>query len=77
MDGAGADHVGRDDDLEARGPHVAELQHMLARFGYAADITHRYDQSTREVITAFQRHFRPACVDGITDTSTMTRCGAC
>jgi N-acetylmuramoyl-L-alanine amidase len=58
-------------DLEARGAHVAELQRMLARFGYAADITHRYDQPTREVITAFQRHFRPARVDGVTDASTL------
>ena len=58
-------------DLEARGAHVAELQRMLARFGYAADITHRYDKPTREVIIAFQRHFRPARVDGVTDTSTL------
>jgi N-acetylmuramoyl-L-alanine amidase len=58
-------------DLEARGAHVAELQRMLARFGYTADITHRYDQPTREVVIAFQRHFRPARVDGVTDTSTL------
>jgi N-acetylmuramoyl-L-alanine amidase len=58
-------------DLEARGAHVAELQRMLARFGYAADITHRYDKPTREVIIAFQRHFRPARVDGVTDASTL------
>jgi N-acetylmuramoyl-L-alanine amidase len=57
--------------LDDRGEHVAELQRMLARFGYAADITHRYDQATREVVTAFQRHFRPARVDGIADASTM------
>jgi N-acetylmuramoyl-L-alanine amidase len=25
-----------------------------------------------EVVTAFQRHFRPAKVDGIADTSTLT-----
>jgi N-acetylmuramoyl-L-alanine amidase len=56
---------------EDRGPHVAELQRMLARFGYAADITHRYDKPTSEVIAAFQRHFRPARVDGIADASTI------
>ena len=27
--------------------------------------------STREVVTAFQRHFRPARVDGIADQSTL------
>jgi N-acetylmuramoyl-L-alanine amidase len=57
--------------LDDRGEHVAELQRVLARFGYAADITHRYDQATREVVSAFQRHFRPARVDGIADASTM------
>ena len=54
-----------------RGPQVAELQRALARFGYAADITHRYDKATAEVVTAFQRHFRPARVDGIADRSTV------
>jgi N-acetylmuramoyl-L-alanine amidase len=39
--------------------------------GYAADITHLYDQVTSEVVTAFQRHFRPARVDGLADRSTV------
>jgi N-acetylmuramoyl-L-alanine amidase len=54
-----------------RGPQVAELQRALARFGYAADITHLYDTPTAEIVTAFQRHFRPARVDGIADRSTF------
>jgi N-acetylmuramoyl-L-alanine amidase len=54
-----------------RSPHVAELQRALARLGYAADITHLYDQVTSEVVTAFQRHFRPARVDGLADRSTV------
>ena len=54
-----------------RSPQVAELQRALARFGYAADITHLYDQATSEVVTAFQRHFRPARVDGLADRSTV------
>jgi len=54
-----------------RSPHVAELQRALARFGYAADITHLYDQATSAVVTAFQRHFRPARVDGLADRSTV------
>src|ERR1043165_4780563 len=54
-----------------RGPQVAELQRALARFGYAADVTHLYDQATAEIVTAFQRHFRPARHDGIADRSTV------
>jgi N-acetylmuramoyl-L-alanine amidase len=54
-----------------RGAGVAELQRMLARFGYAADITHRNDQATSEIVTAFQRHFRSERVDGIADASTV------
>ena len=54
-----------------RGQHVADLQRALARFGYAADITHLYDTPTAEIVTAFQRHFRPARVDGIADRSTV------
>ncbi len=54
-----------------RGPQVAELQRALARFGYAADITHLYDQATTEIVTAFQRHYRPARHDGIADRSTV------
>ena len=54
-----------------RGPQVAELQRAFARFGYAADITHLYDEPTAEIVTAFQRHFRPARVDGLADRSTV------
>jgi N-acetylmuramoyl-L-alanine amidase len=55
-----------------RSPQVAELQRALARFGYAADTTNVYDKATMEIVTAFQRHFRPARVDGLADFSTMT-----
>jgi len=53
-----------------RGAQVADLQRALARFGYAADITNLYDSATAEVVTAFQRHFRPERVDGRADIST-------
>jgi N-acetylmuramoyl-L-alanine amidase len=56
---------------EDRGPQVAELQRALARFGYAADITNRYDKGTIEIVMAFQRHFRPVRVDGLADRSTV------
>ena len=44
---------------------------MLADYGYGIDVTGRYDVPTTEVVTAFQRHFRPAQVDGIADAATL------
>lgn len=53
-----------------RGVEVDELQKQLARFGYDVKLTHLYDDNTRLAVTAFQRHFRPARVDGLADAST-------
>ncbi|CAN5281850.1 N-acetylmuramoyl-L-alanine amidase [soil metagenome] len=58
--------------LGAHGANVLALQHALARYGYGIEATSEYDAQTVEVVTAFQRHFRPARVDGITDHSTLT-----
>ena len=44
---------------------------MLGEYGYGIDVTGRYDVATMEVVTAFQRHFRPAQVDGIADAATQ------
>jgi N-acetylmuramoyl-L-alanine amidase len=52
------------------GEQVMRLQHMLHAYGYAAAESGVYDDATRNVVTAFQRHFRPARVDGIADAST-------
>jgi N-acetylmuramoyl-L-alanine amidase len=52
---------------------VAGLQRDLARFGYGVAPTGRFDEATRLVVTAFQRHFRPACVDGSVDRGTLAR----
>ena len=54
-----------------RGEAVADLQRSFARYGYAAEVSGRYDQGTAEVVAAFQRHFRPARIDGIADPSTV------
>ena len=51
---------------------VAGLQAALARYGYSVPTHGKFDGPTMEVVTAFQRHFRPARVDGIADHSTMT-----
>ena len=47
------------------------IQQMLKDFGYGIDVTGTYDETTTQVVTAFQRHFRPARVDGIADHSTL------
>ena len=53
------------------GPPVRALQAMLALYGYGLELTGVYDRQTRAVVTAFQRHFRPALVDGEADASTV------
>lgn len=52
------------------GDKVTDLQKALQQYGYGIEVTGTYDAATTEVVTAFQRHFRPAQVDGITDSST-------
>ena len=47
------------------------MQTAFARYGYGIPTTGKYDGATMEVVAAFQRHFRPACVDGVADHSTM------
>jgi len=54
-----------------RGQPVEALQSMLALYGYGLDITGEFDEKTRLVVTAFQRHFRREKVDGIVDQSTI------
>src|SRR5216117_951971 len=51
---------------------VAGLQMALAKYGYNVPTTGKFDGATMEVVTAFQRHFRPARVDGVADHSTLT-----
>lgn len=53
------------------GEAVLRLQRMLASYGYGVEQGGIYDERTRDVVAAFQRHFRPARVDGIADASTM------
>ncbi|MFD2182242.1 N-acetylmuramoyl-L-alanine amidase [Rhodoplanes azumiensis] len=58
------------------GGEVAALQAGLAAYGYAVPQSGRYDEATRLVVAAFQRHFRPARVDGIADPSTRATLAA-
>jgi N-acetylmuramoyl-L-alanine amidase len=52
-------------------PAIAEMEGLLAKYGYDTPASGNFDSATRDVIVAFQRHFRPALVDGIVDTSTI------
>lgn len=54
-----------------RGQPVEALQSMLSLYGYGLEINGFFDNETRDVVAAFQRHFRPARVDGVADQSTI------
>ena len=49
---------------------VRALQEQLATYGYGIPCSGIYDEKTVATVTAFQRHFRPARVDGLADLST-------
>lgn len=53
-----------------QGPAVAVLRGELAGYGYCLEAGDDYDPATQTVVAAFQRHFRPARVDGVADVST-------
>jgi len=55
----------------AAAQEVIEAQQQLARFGYGVPLTGVLDEETVIVLTAFQRHFRPARCDGRLDRSTL------
>jgi len=54
-----------------RGEPVEALQSMLALYGYGIGISGIFDGATEQVVSAFQRHFRPQKVDGVADRSTI------
>ena len=52
---------------------VLALQSALFRFGYDCARTGRYDGDLARIVEAFQRHWRPARVDGAADGATRAR----
>ncbi|GJD66653.1 N-acetylmuramoyl-L-alanine amidase [Methylobacterium frigidaeris] len=54
------------------GQPIEALQSMFALYGYDVPVSGTFDARTKAVVTAFQRHFRPARVDGVADASTIT-----
>jgi N-acetylmuramoyl-L-alanine amidase len=57
--------------LGDNGAAVAELQASLAKYGYGIPSLGQFDQPMHDVVVAFQRHFRPARIDGIANASTL------
>ena len=53
------------------GDELAAFQRLLKDYGYAIEVTGEADEATRKVTDAFQRHFRPALVNGIPDASAL------
>ncbi|MBP6020889.1 MAG: N-acetylmuramoyl-L-alanine amidase [Burkholderiaceae bacterium] len=52
-------------------PTIAWLQTQLNRLGYTVPTSGVLDKATRNVIAAFQMHYRPAIYDGQPDAQTM------
>lgn len=51
---------------------ITHAQTLLRAYGYGIEVTGICDQQSRTIVSAFQRHFRPAKVDGLIDASTVT-----
>ncbi|MGQ7242874.1 N-acetylmuramoyl-L-alanine amidase [Salinicola sp. V024] len=51
-------------------PTIRQIQQALNAYGYAIDITGELDGRTRNVLRAFQMHFRPASYSGQPDVDT-------
>jgi N-acetylmuramoyl-L-alanine amidase len=57
----------------AEGPGVFALQAGLTRLGYDCAPSGVYEPRTATIVRAFQRHWRPAKVDGVADGETRAR----
>ncbi len=53
------------------GESVEAFQNLLVTYGYGVRTDGQFDEATQQVVSAFQRHFRPERVDGIIDHSTV------
>ena len=56
-----------------QGPGVFALQAGLTRLGYDCAPSGEFEARTSTIVTAFQRHWRPANFDGIADGETRAR----
>lgn len=62
---------GRFFSMGDHGQPVEALQSMLAMYGYDIVINGSFNEQTKIVVSAFQRHFRPQVIDGVADISTI------
>jgi N-acetylmuramoyl-L-alanine amidase len=53
------------------GDVIKTFQAALRDYGYGIAVDGYFDEATRDVVTAFQRHFRPELCDGKLDSSTL------
>lgn len=60
-------------EIGDRGLPVALIRNALARLGYDCPAGDAYDDELAVIVTAFQRHWRPSCVDGRADGETRAR----
>jgi N-acetylmuramoyl-L-alanine amidase len=60
----------------AEGPEIAAFQESLVRYGYGLTPSGRHDDESVSVLRAFQRHFRPAGIDGRIDPQCRAIAGA-
>ena len=61
--------LGPGDEGEAR---CRAATRSCSTFGYGVEVTSTYGTGLEKVVEAFQRHFRPARIDGRADASTAT-----
>jgi N-acetylmuramoyl-L-alanine amidase len=54
------------------GDAVEKLKERFRAYGYGLGAESIFDDETAAVVRAFQRHFRPALVDGVADVSTVS-----
>ncbi len=57
--------------LGDEGDAVGVLQDRFKLFGYGLETTSVFDDLTKAVVTAFQRHYRPSNFDGVADPQTQ------
>ncbi len=67
---APSDHEGAF-GVGTEGEKVLELQRLLAGIGFDVPLSGAFDERTEIVLRAFQRHWRPARIDGRADPSTL------
>lgn len=52
-------------------PDYAEIQQLLKKAGYTVPLHGQWDEASKNVMAAFQMHYRPARYDGIPDAESI------